>query len=63
MRIEIGRDELARALDVEMAAKLTDVFKSLGFHYVTLDLEGYRLGSLNEVLPPADKGQTLPMIS
>ena len=63
VRIEIGRDELARALDVEMAAKLTDVFKSLGFHYVTLDLEGYRLGSLNEVLPPADKGQTLPMIS
>ena len=35
--------------------KLTAIFKPLGFHYVTLDLEGYRQGALNEVLPDAPK--------
>ncbi len=49
-RIEIARDELERALTLEMAGKLTAIFKPLGFHYVTLDLEGYRQGSLNEGL-------------
>jgi PP-loop superfamily ATP-utilizing enzyme len=33
-----------------MAGKLTAVFRNLGFQYVTLDLEGYRQGSMNEVL-------------
>lgn len=51
VRIEIGRDELARALSLEMAAALTGIFRNLGFIYVTLDLAGYRQGSLNEVLP------------
>jgi pyridinium-3,5-biscarboxylic acid mononucleotide sulfurtransferase len=50
VRIEIGKDELPRALTLEMAQRLTGIFKPLGFHYVTLDLEGYRLGSLNSVL-------------
>lgn len=50
VRIEIARDELARALTAEMAAAFTEIFKKLGFKYVTLDLEGYRQGSLNEVL-------------
>jgi hypothetical protein len=50
VRIEIARDEMARALTIEMAARFTEIFKSLGFRYVTLDLEGYRQGSLNEVL-------------
>jgi uncharacterized protein len=49
-RIEIAPDELDRALNVEIARKLTSIFKSLGFKFVTLDLEGYRQGSLNEVL-------------
>jgi len=49
-RIEVARDELARALTPEMAASFTQIFKKLGFKYVTLDLEGYRQGSLNEVL-------------
>ena len=52
VRLEFAKDELARALTVEMAARLTAVFKPLGFHYVTIDLEGYRQGSMNEVLPP-----------
>jgi len=49
-RIEIGRAEMERALTLEMAGKLTAIFKGLGFHYVTLDLEGYRQGSMNEAL-------------
>jgi len=50
VRIEIARDELPRALTPEMAERFTAIFKPLGFHYVTLDLEGYRQGSLNEAL-------------
>ena len=50
VRIEIAKDELVRALNPEMAAQFTAIFKKLGFKYVTLDLEGYRQGSLNEVL-------------
>jgi uncharacterized protein len=50
VRIEIAPDELPRALSPEMSRKFTAIFKPLGFHYVTLDLEGYRQGSLNETL-------------
>jgi uncharacterized protein len=50
VRIEIAREEMERALTVEMAQKFTQIFKTLGFKYVSLDLEGYRQGSLNEVL-------------
>lgn len=50
VRIEVGREELPRALDLEMADRMTAVFRKLGFKYVTLDLQGYRQGSLNEVL-------------
>ena len=50
VRIEIAREEMERALTMEMAAKFAALFKPLGFHYVTLDLEGYRQGSMNESL-------------
>ncbi len=50
VRLEISPDELAKALTTEMARQFTAIFKGLGFKYVTLDLEGYRQGSLNEVL-------------
>ena len=50
VRLEIARDELARALTPEMAAAFVAIFKPLGFHYVTIDLEGYRQGSLNAAL-------------
>jgi pyridinium-3,5-biscarboxylic acid mononucleotide sulfurtransferase len=50
VRIEIAPEELDRAMTVEMARTFTAIFKPLGFHYVTLDLEGYRQGSLNAVL-------------
>jgi uncharacterized protein len=51
VRLEIDRAELPRALTMEMAAEFTAIFKALGFHYVTIDLEGYRQGSLNVGIP------------
>lgn len=53
VRIEVAKDELSRALTVESAQAFTAIFRQLGFLYVTLDLEGYRQGSLNEVLARA----------
>ena len=50
VRIEIAPDELEKAMTLEMSRAFTGIFKKLGFHYVTLDLEGYRQGSLNAVL-------------
>lgn len=54
VRIEISREELSQALDQTMAAQLTSTFKSLGFKFVTLDLEGFRSGSMNALLSAAD---------
>lgn len=51
VRIEIDRGELDRALTLTMAARLTAIFKQLGFKFVTLDLEGFRSGSMNTLLP------------
>jgi uncharacterized protein len=50
VRIEIAREELPRALTAEMARDFTAVFKGLGFKFVTLDLEGFRSGSMNQLL-------------
>ena len=50
VRIEIAKEELRMALTSEMAAAFTAIFKPLGFHYVTIDCEGYRQGSLNASL-------------
>jgi uncharacterized protein len=49
-RIEIAPDELPRALQAEMMAALSARIRAVGFTYVTLDLEGYRQGSLNAAL-------------
>jgi uncharacterized protein len=49
-RVEIDPVELPQALDPQMAARIVGAIKPLGFRYVSLDLEGYRMGSLNEVL-------------
>jgi uncharacterized protein len=50
VRIEIAREELPRALTAQMAREFTSVFKGLGFKFVTLDLEGFRSGSMNQLL-------------
>jgi uncharacterized protein len=49
-RVEIASDEMPRALSPEMAATIARQLKAAGFAYVSLDLEGYRQGSLNEAL-------------
>jgi uncharacterized protein len=49
-RVEVAPDELARALTPEMASAISAALRAVGFIYVTLDLEGYRQGSLNEAL-------------
>jgi uncharacterized protein len=54
VRIEIAKDELERALTPAMAAEFARIFKALGFKFVTLDLEGFRSGSMNALLPAAD---------
>jgi uncharacterized protein len=51
VRIEIAKEELSRALDPAIAAEFTRLFKDLGFKFVTLDLEGFRSGSMNTLLP------------
>lgn len=55
-RIEIAREELPRALEPEISAAMTERIKALGFSYVTLDLEGYRQGSLNAALQKSAGG-------
>jgi pyridinium-3,5-biscarboxylic acid mononucleotide sulfurtransferase len=52
-RVELATDELPRAMTPEMAAAISVALKGAGFTYVTLDLEGYRQGSLNETLAKA----------
>jgi pyridinium-3,5-biscarboxylic acid mononucleotide sulfurtransferase len=49
-RIEIAPEELARGFDPEISRKISEGVKSAGFAFVTLDLEGYRQGSLNSLL-------------
>ena len=49
-RIEVGCNEMTRALNPEMTRAMSSALKPLGFKFVTLDLEGYRTGSLNESL-------------
>jgi uncharacterized protein len=51
VRMEIAPEELDRALNPAMAAQFAVIFKALGFKFVTLDLEGFRSGSMNALLP------------
>ena len=53
VRLEIAPEEMPRALTPAMAAEFARIFKALGYAYVTLDLEGFRSGSMNAVLPLA----------
>lgn len=50
VRIEIAREEMPRALTPLMAAEFSRIFRQLGFKFVTLDLEGFRSGSMNALL-------------
>jgi len=50
-RIEVGNQEVKRLMDDALRERIVQQFKDLGFTYITLDLQGYRTGSMNEVLP------------
>jgi len=56
-RIEVGREEMPRLLDPEIGGAVDRALRRLGFRFVTVDLKGYRLGSLNEgvVLRPVNQ--------
>lgn len=54
-RIEVGEKEFDKFLEKEFISRVAKYFKSLGFAYVCLDLEGYRTGSMNEVLTAEQK--------
>jgi uncharacterized protein len=47
-RVELGRDEMPRALEPGVREAITQALREAGYRYVTLDLDGYRTGSLNE---------------
>jgi uncharacterized protein len=49
-RLELGRDEIARALEPETAEAIDRELRAIGYRHVTVDLRGYRQGSLNEAL-------------
>ena len=57
-RIEVGADELDRALDPEFAAAVRAHLTDVGFDHVTLDLEGYRTGSVS----PDDDGVSVDAV-
>jgi pyridinium-3,5-biscarboxylic acid mononucleotide sulfurtransferase len=59
-RIELGPDELGRALDPALRQRLSAACKAEGFLFVCLDLDGYRTGSLNEALPDRPPGPLTP---
>lgn len=48
-RIEVDRNQLSQLLDQELMKKISQDIKALGFKYVTLDMEGYKMGSFNRV--------------
>ncbi len=47
-RLEIGRDELPRALEADVRERIVRELTDIGYQHVTIDLQGYRMGSLNE---------------
>ena len=49
-RIEILNEEMGRLMDGSLREKVVNQLKKIGYHYVTLDLQGFRSGSMNEVL-------------
>jgi pyridinium-3,5-biscarboxylic acid mononucleotide sulfurtransferase len=54
-RIEVSPDDMAKVLAEPNRSKIIEKFKAIGFKYISVDLQGYRCGSLNEVLTEADK--------
>lgn len=58
-RIEVGHEEMERLFDATLRTSIVTHLKNIGFTYVTLDLQGYRTGSMNEVLSTATLAKSL----
>jgi len=58
-RIEVRKTDIARIIEEPMRQKIVEKLKSLGFKFITIDLEGFRSGSLNELLSEEDKRKSL----
>ena len=54
-RIELNPDDISRAMQDDTRKQIFDLMKSCGYRYVTVDLQGYRQGSLNEVFKRIEK--------
>ena len=52
-RVEIAQPDMLRALSLPVFQQIAAALRPLGFKYITLDMEGYRSGSMNDVLPVA----------
>jgi uncharacterized protein len=50
VKIEVNTSQISKFFETEIRTQIVSQLKSLGYKYVTLDLEGYRMGSMNEVL-------------
>ncbi|MCX8053978.1 MAG: ATP-dependent sacrificial sulfur transferase LarE [Armatimonadetes bacterium] len=53
-RIEVSKNEVSRVFDEEVRRRIVSELKNLGYSYITLDLTGYRTGSMNETLKRED---------
>ncbi len=49
-RIEVPADRIRDLLDLEMRSRIDDHFRSAGYQYITIDIQGFRSGSMNEVI-------------
>jgi uncharacterized protein len=49
-RIEVPREDMPVFLNEDTSKEIVDKFKALGYTYITLDIQGYRMGSMNESL-------------
>jgi len=58
-RIEVKQDDLEKFVTEPLREKTLEKFKALGFNYVTIDIEGFRSGAMNEILTPEQKEITL----
>jgi uncharacterized protein len=58
-RLEIGPQEIQRLFEASLRDKIVGKMKELGFVYVTLDLQGFRSGSMNEILTEVEKKEYL----
>lgn len=60
-RVEVDRAELGSVLSLAMLDRITEVLRAVGFTYVTLDTQGYRSGSMNDVLPVSAISRAAPL--